>query len=116
MLDKTFKLSQHFTLGELTKTSYKTADGNEPPLEAVENLVGICEYWLEELRRTYNKLYVKGPKEQGIIINHGFRSVQVSEKMAKAGLKPARLPIICEAVRWISAARTSCRLIGICRF
>ena len=90
MIDKTLKLSPHFTLGELTFTTYETPDGNEPPLEAVENLAGICEFWLEELRRTYNKLYVKGPKEQGIIINHGFRSVQVSEKMAKAGLKPSK--------------------------
>jgi hypothetical protein len=90
MMDKNYKLSDHFTLGELTKTSYKTPDGNEPPLEAVENLAGICNFWLEELRRTYNKLYVKGPKEEGIIINHGFRSVQVSEKMAKAGLKPSK--------------------------
>ena len=72
------------------KTSYKTPDGNEPPLEAEENLAGICNFWLEELRSTYNRLYVKGPKEQGIIINHGFRSVQVSEKMAKAGLKPSK--------------------------
>ena len=55
----------------------------------MENLAGICNFWLEELRRTYNKLYVKGAKEKGIIINHGFRSVQVSEKMAKAGLKPS---------------------------
>ena len=97
MIDKTFKLSQHFTLGELTKTSYKTADGNEPPLEAIENLVGICEFWLEELRRTYNRLYVLEPYEdyetspnvEGIVINHGFRSMQVSEAMAKDGKNPS---------------------------
>ena len=89
-MDKNYKLSDHFTLGELTFTTYETPDGNEPPLEAVENLAGICNFWLEELRRTYNRLFVKGPKEQGIIINHGFRSVQVSEKMAKAGLKPSK--------------------------
>ncbi len=97
MVDKTFKLSQHFTLGELTKTSYKTLDGNEPPLEAVENLVGICEFWLEELRRTYNRLYVLEPHEdyetsenvEGIIINQGFRSYQVYEAMKRAGLNPS---------------------------
>ena len=89
-MDKNYKLSDHFTLGELIKTSYKTPDGNEPPLEAIENLAGICNFWLEELRRTYNRLYVKGPKEEGIIINHGFRSVQVSEKMAKNGRKPSK--------------------------
>jgi hypothetical protein len=97
MVDKTFKLSQHFTLGELTKTSYKTLDGNEPPLEAVENLVGICEFWLEELRRTYNRLYVLEPHEdyetsenvEGVIINQGFRSYQVYEAMKRAGLNPS---------------------------
>ncbi len=97
MVDKTFKLSQHFTLGELTKTSYKTLDVNEPPLEAVENLVGICEFWLEELRRTYNRLYVLEPHEdyetsenvEGIIINQGFRSYQVYEAMKRAGLNPS---------------------------
>ncbi len=96
-MDKTLKLSQHFTLGELTKTSYKTPDGNEPPLEAVENLVGICEFWLEELRFTYNLLYVLEPHEdyatsphvEGIVINQGFRSMQVSEAMARAGLTPS---------------------------
>ncbi len=96
-MDKTMKLSQHFTLGELTKTSYKTPDGNEPPLEAVENLVGICEFWLEELRFTYNLLYVLEPHEdyvtsphvEGIVINQGFRSMQVSEAMARAGLNPS---------------------------
>ena len=97
MMDKTTKLSRHFTLGELMKTSYKTPDGNEPPLEAVENLVGICEFWLEELRFTYNTLYVLEPDEdyetsphvEGIVINQGFRSLQVSEAMARAGLKPS---------------------------
>ena len=89
-MDKSYKLSDHFTLGELTFTTYNTPDGNEPPLEAIENLVGICKFWLEELRRTYNRLYVRGPKEEGIIINHGFRSVQVSEKMAKDGRKPSK--------------------------
>lgn len=46
MLDKTKNLSEHFTLGELTKTSFKTEDNNEPPLEAVENLIHLCEDWV----------------------------------------------------------------------
>ncbi len=98
MLDRTKNLSQHFTLGELTKTSYRTADNNEPPLEAVENLITLCEDWLEELRYIYNRKYVlkyeddyyTSKKVKGIIINQGFRSIQVSEAMAKAGLKPSK--------------------------
>ena len=97
MMDKHQNLSEHFTLGELIKTSYKTPDGNEPPLEAIENLVGICEFWLEELRFTYNILYVLEPHEdyatsphvEGIVINQGFRSYQVYEAMARAGLNPS---------------------------
>ena len=53
MLDKNLKLSEHFTLGELTKTSYKTPDNNEPPLEAIENLINLCMDWLEDLRFAY---------------------------------------------------------------
>ncbi len=51
MIDKTFKL---FTLGELTKKSYMTPDGNEPPQVAIDNLENICKNWLEELCRRYN--------------------------------------------------------------
>ena len=58
MLDRTKNLSEHFLLGELTKTSFKTDDNNEPPLEAVENLIHLCEDWLEELRFNYNTIYV----------------------------------------------------------
>lgn len=97
MLDRTKQLSLHFSLGELTKTSYQTSDHNEPPLEAVENLITLCEDWLEELRFTYNTLYVLEPHEdyatsknvQGIVINQGFRSYQVYEAMKRAGLNPS---------------------------
>ena len=51
------KLSEHFTLGELCKTSYHTLDGNIPSHAAIENLRNLCENWLEELRYSYNLLY-----------------------------------------------------------
>ena len=50
------KLSPHFTLGELTKTSYHTLDGNIPNRVAIENLKRICG-WLEVLRERYNRMY-----------------------------------------------------------
>ena len=50
------KLSPHFTLGELTKTSYITADGNIPSHVAIENLKRLCG-WLEILRERYNRKY-----------------------------------------------------------
>ena len=43
------RLSPHFKLGELTKTSHKTADGNIPSRVAIENLRNLCQNWLEDL-------------------------------------------------------------------
>ena len=48
-MNKSMKLSEHFTLGEMCKTKYKTADGNIPSHVVIENLKRICG-WLEELR------------------------------------------------------------------
>ena len=65
-LNKQAKLSPHFTLGELTKTSYHTLDGNIPSRVAIENLKRICG-WLEILRERYNTRYGDGvsPPELG---------------------------------------------------
>ena len=46
-------LSEHFTLGELTKT--KTGINNVPNEEQVENLKRLCG-WLEQLRLRYNQM------------------------------------------------------------
>lgn len=71
------KLSEHFSLGELCKTSHKTADGNIPSHMAIENLRNICEDWLEDLRYSNNTLY--GNKDLPIIINSGYRSPEVNK-------------------------------------
>ena len=55
-MNKQAKLSPHFTLGELTKTSYIAADGNIPSRKAIENLKRICG-WLEILRERYSRKY-----------------------------------------------------------
>ena len=52
-------LSPHFTLGELTVTSVKTADKNIPSHVAIENLKRLCK-WLEHLRAQYNLRYSDG--------------------------------------------------------
>ena len=49
-INKQARLSQHFTLGELCKTSVKTADGNIPSHVHIENLKRLCS-WLERLRQ-----------------------------------------------------------------
>ena len=69
-------LSEHFTLGEVTKTSVKTADGNIPSHVAIENLKNLCENWLEDLRYSHNTLY--GDGEEPIIITSGYRSPEVN--------------------------------------
>ena len=56
-IDKKMKLSEHFTLGELTKT--KTGIENVPNEEQVENLKRLCR-WLERLRKRWNDLYGEG--------------------------------------------------------
>ena len=67
-------LSEHFTLGELTKT--KTGIENVPNEEQVDNLRRVCR-WLEQLRRRWNNLYGEG--DDPIIINSGFRSPEVNK-------------------------------------
>ena len=69
-INKEMKLSEHFTLGELTKTSIKTEDQNIPSRVAIENLKNICENWLEALRQA------QGP----LIINSGYRSSEVNKR------------------------------------
>ena len=90
------RLSPHFTLGELTKTSYDTLDKNIPSRVAIENLRNICENWLEDLRFSYNELYGdrrEGERREGesrndgeipIIISSGYRSEEVNMKCGGA--------------------------------
>ena len=85
-INKSMKLSEHFTLGELCKTKHDTEDGNIPSRVAIENLKRICENWLEDLRYSYNTLYCLQPGEdyetsknvEPIIINSGYRSPAVN--------------------------------------
>ena len=71
------RLTPHFTLGEMTKTRYKTKDGNIPSRVAIENLKRLCG-WLEMLRSEWNKRYGEG--NDPIIINSGYRSWEVNKK------------------------------------
>ena len=78
-INKSMKLSEHFTLGELCKTSYHTLDGNIPSHVAIENLKRLC-FWLELLRDQYNDRYGDGVGDIPIIINSGYRSEEVNMK------------------------------------
>ena len=76
------KLSEHFTLGEVTKTKYETKDGNFPSKVAIENLTNLCENWLEDLRYSYNTLYPRDcpQKEMPLVVNSGYRSPEVNKR------------------------------------
>ena len=67
------KLSEHFTLAELTKTNANLK--NVPNEAQVENLKRLCK-WLEMLRSEWNLRY--GDGDDGIIINSGYRSPLVN--------------------------------------
>ena len=85
IVNSKMKLSEHFALGELTKTKHQTADGNIPSHVVIENLKRLCP-WLEDLRYSYNTLYCLQPGEdyetsknvEPIIINSGYRSPAVN--------------------------------------
>ena len=92
-MNKQARLSQHFTLGELCKTSVKTADGNIPSRVNIENLKRVCS-WLERLRQKWNERYGSltpnpSPKGEGnsddpIVINSGYRSEAVNKAVGGA--------------------------------
>ena len=73
-INTNMKLSEHFTLAELTKTSVMIE--NVPNEAQVDNLKRLCG-WLEELRRRWNSLY--GDGDDPIIINSGYRSEAVNK-------------------------------------
>ena len=83
------KLSPHFSLGELTKTSHKVY--NIPSHEAIENLKRVCT-WLEALRERYNGIRnacisssaITNHAEHPIVINSGSRSPQLNRKVGGA--------------------------------
>lgn len=70
------RLSEHFKLAELCKTSVKTKDGNIPSHVHIENLKRVCS-WLEMLRSEWNNRY--GDGDDPVIINSGYRSPQVNK-------------------------------------
>ena len=90
-------LSQHFSLGELTKTKYVTEDGNIPSHVEIENLIRVCG-WLEELRARFNRLYVLA----------GVRPQSKVDAGVDAGVRPQSE--VCAGVRPQSKVAGDCTL------
>ena len=76
------KLSPHFTLGEMTKSSSHPEVYNIPSHEAIANLTNLCK-WLEVLRERASPDPSKG-RGVPIIINSGYRSPQLNRKIGGA--------------------------------
>jgi uncharacterized protein YcbK (DUF882 family) len=70
-LNSQANLSEHFKLGEFTKSNSHPEVYNIPSHEAIANLKRVCG-WLEVLRMRYGK---------PIIINSGYRSPQLNKKL-----------------------------------
>ena len=92
-INKQARLSEHFTLAEMCKTSAKTQDGNIPSHVHIENLKRLCG-WLEMLRSEWNKRYGEG--DDPIVINSGYRSEAVNK--AVGGVKGSNHLTGCAAV------------------
>ena len=87
-LNSNAKLSEHFTLGEFTKSGSHPEVYNIPSHEAIANLKRLCT-WLEVLREraSPDPTAAPGPsKRRGapIIINSGYRSPQLNRKIGGA--------------------------------
>ena len=70
-LNSNAKLSEHFMLGEFTKSNSHPEVYNIPSHEAIANLTNLCK-WLEILRERAGA---------PIIINSGYRSPQLNKKI-----------------------------------
>ena len=69
-LNSNAKLSEHFTLGEFTKSGSHPEVYNIPSHEAIENMKRLC-IWLEVLRERYNDKYVvvKGDSSTSCVLS-----------------------------------------------
>ena len=105
-MNKQAKLSEHFSLGELTRSKSHPEVYNVPSHVNIENLKRVC-VWLEALRERYNLRYVLAgaggqvpkvevfvenfisrpdpeearPDSEPIVITSGYRSAELNRKV-----------------------------------
>ena len=82
-LNSNAKLSEHFTLGELTKSGSHPEVYNIPSHEAIANLTNLTK-WLEVLRERAASPDPSKGRGVPIIINSGYRSPQLNRKIGGA--------------------------------
>ena len=82
MITMETRLTEHFSLQEMTKSSSHPRIENVPSEAAVENLRRVCQQ-LELLRLRYNQRYGCG-KEWPIVVNSGYRSERLNKAVGGA--------------------------------
>ena len=80
-LNSNAKLSDHFTLGEMTKSNSYPEVYNIPSHEAIANLKRVCE-WLEVLRERYNERYVVNRRDVSTTLD--MTTAPVSSRLSEA--------------------------------
>ena len=98
-LNSSAKLSDHFTLGEMTKSSSHPEVYNIPSHEAIANLKRVCG-WLEVLRKRYNERYVVNRRDPSTALGMtgggtlGMTTSPVSSRLSAAHGEISEKPII----------------------
>ena len=105
-LNSNAKLSEHFTLGELTKSGSHPEVYNIPSHEAIENMKRLC-IWLEELRKRYNDKYVvvKGDSSTSLGMTNGGGTLGMTSSSLSSRPSEARGEISEEPIRLNSGYR-----------
>lgn len=97
------KLSPHFTLQEMTATSYPQLQ-DSPTLEVIVNLTFLCCMVLEPLRERWG---------QPLLINSGYRSAKLNAHVGGVSnsyhLKGLAADIRCSCAEEAIAMRNHCR-------
>ena len=106
-LNSNAKLSEHFTLGEFTKSGSHPEVYNIPSHEAIENMKRLC-IWLEELRQRYNDKYVvvKGDVSTTLDMTGGGGTLGMTSSSLSSRPSEARGEISEEPIRLNSGYRS----------
>ena len=106
-LNSNAKLSEHFTLGEFTRSNSHPEIYNIPSHEAIANMKRLCG-WLEVLRKRYNDKYVvvKGDSSTSLGMTNGGGALGKTSSSLSSRPSEARGEISEEPIRLNSGYRS----------
>ncbi len=106
-LNSNAKLSEHFTLGEFTRSGSHPEVYNIPSHEAIANMKRLCG-WLEVLRKRYNDKYVvvKGDSSTSLGMTNGGGALGMTTPSLSSRPSEARGAISEEPIRLNSGYRS----------